>query len=46
MISSMSETNVLQKRQLYVMKELNKKLTIENTIVTQAEKSKTIVIID
>jgi hypothetical protein len=29
-----------------VIKELNKKLTIENAIVTQADKGKTIVIID
>jgi hypothetical protein len=37
---------VLQKRELHVMKELNKKLTIENAIVTQADKGKTIVIMD
>jgi hypothetical protein len=35
----------MQKRQLYVLKELNKKLTTENAIVTQADKGKTIVII-
>jgi hypothetical protein len=46
-INSTSRTNVLQKkRQLHVMKELNKKLTTENAIVTQADKSNTIVIID
>jgi hypothetical protein len=37
---------VLQKRQLHVIKELNKKLTTENAIVTQADKVKTIVITD
>jgi hypothetical protein len=37
---------VLQKRELHAMKELNKKLTTENATVTQADKGKTIVIID
>jgi hypothetical protein len=45
-INPTSQTNVLQKRQLHVMKELNKKLTTENAIVTQADKGKTIVITD
>jgi len=45
-INSTNQTNVLQKRQLHVMKELNKKLTTENAIVTQADKGKTIVIIN
>jgi hypothetical protein len=40
------QSNVIQKRQLYVLKELNKKLTAENAIVTQADKGKTIVIIN
>jgi hypothetical protein len=43
-INSTSQTNVLQKRQLHVIKELNKKLTTENAIVTQADKGKSIVI--
>jgi hypothetical protein len=37
-INSTSQFNVLQKRQLYVLKGLNKKLTAENAIVTQADK--------
>ena len=45
-INSTSQTNVHQKRHVHVMKELNKKLTTENAIVTQADKGKTIVIID
>jgi len=45
-INSTSQTNVLQKRHLHVIKELNKKLTTENAIITQADKGKTIVIID
>jgi len=45
-INSNSQNNVLQKRQLHVMKELNKKLTTENAIITQADKDKTIVIIN
>ena len=45
-INSTSQTNVLQKRQLHVIKELNKMLTTENAIVTQADKGKTIVITD
>ena len=40
------QNNVLQKRQLHVMKVLNKKLTTENAIITQADKGKTIVIIN
>jgi hypothetical protein len=43
-INSTSQTNTLQKRHLHVMKEVNKKLTTENAIVTQADKGKTIVI--
>jgi len=45
-INSNSQNNVLQKRQLHMMKELNKKLATENAIITQADKDKTIVIID
>ena len=45
-INSTSQTNILQKRHLHVMKELNKKLTTQNAIVTQADKGKTILIID
>ena len=45
-INSTNQTNVLQKRQLYVLKRLNKKLITENAIVTQADKGKTIVIIN
>ena len=44
-ISSTNKSNIIQKRQFYVLKELNKKLTTENAIVTQADKGKTIVII-
>jgi hypothetical protein len=44
-INSTNQYNIIQKRQLYVLKELNKKLTTENAIVTQADKGKTIVII-
>ena len=39
-ISTTSLTNPHQKRQLYIMKELNKKLTKGNAIVTQADKGK------
>jgi len=46
MINSNGQNNVLQKRQLHVMKELNKKLTTENAIITQVDKGKTIVIIN
>jgi hypothetical protein len=45
-ITSTSQTNILQKRHLHVIKELNKKLTTGNGIVTEADKGKTIVIID
>ena len=45
-ISSNNQSKVLQKRQLYVLKELNIKLTTDNAIVTQANKGKTIVIIN
>ena len=45
-INSKGQNNVLQKRQLHMMKELNKKLTTENAIITQADKGKTIVIIN
>jgi len=34
-IDSAGRSNVLQKRQLYVVKELNKKLATENAIITQ-----------
>jgi hypothetical protein len=45
-INSTSQSNVLQKRQLYVLKGLNKKLSAENAIVIQADKRKPIVIIN
>ena len=45
-INSNSQNNVLQKRQLHVMKELNKKLATENAVITQADKGKTIVIVN
>jgi len=45
-INSKGQNNVLQKRQLHVMKELNKKLTTENAIIPQADKGKTIVIVN
>jgi len=44
-INSNSQNNVLLKRQLHVMKELNKKLTTD-VIIIQADKGKTIVIIN
>jgi len=40
------QTNVLQKVQVHVMKDLNKKLTTENAIITWADKGKNIVIIN
>jgi hypothetical protein len=45
-INSINQTNMLQKRQLHVLKVLNKKLITENAIITQADKGKTIVIIN
>ena len=42
---SAGRSNVLQKRQLYVVKELTKKIATENAIITQADKWNTIVII-
>jgi flagellar motor protein MotB len=45
-INSANQSNVLQKRQLHIMKELNKKLCTHNAIVTQADKGKAVVIID
>jgi len=45
-INSNGQTNVLEIRQMHVMKELNKKLTTENAIITQANKGKIIVIIN
>jgi len=44
-IDSAGRSNVLQKRQLYVVKELNKNIATENEIITQADKGKTLVII-
>jgi hypothetical protein len=37
-VNSSGRSNVLQKRQLYVVKELDKKLVTEDAIVTQADK--------
>jgi len=37
-IDSSGRSNVLQKRQLYVVKELDKKLATEDAIVTQTDK--------
>jgi hypothetical protein len=45
-IGSTSRTKVLEKRQLYVTKALNKKLATENAKITQADKGKTIIIIN
>jgi hypothetical protein len=45
-ISNSTNQNATQKRQLYVMKKLNQKLATENAIITQADKGKTIVIIN
>jgi hypothetical protein len=44
-IDSSGRSNVLQKIQLYVVKDLDKKLATETAIITQADKGKTIVII-
>jgi len=44
-INSASQTNILQKRQLHIVEELNKKLHTHKAIVTQADKGKTVVII-
>jgi hypothetical protein len=44
--NSPNYSNVLQKRQFYVIKGINKKLITENAIITQADKGKTIVIIN
>jgi hypothetical protein len=44
-VDSSGRSNVLPKRQLYVVKGLNKKHAAENAIITQADKDKTIVII-
>ena len=45
-INSSNQANVMQKRQLYVLKKLNQNLKTENAIITQSDKGKTIVIID
>ena len=45
-INPNNQANIRQKRQRYIMKELNKKLNKENAIITQADKGKTIVIIN
>jgi len=45
-INSKGQNNILQKRQLHVMKELNKKMTTENAIISQVDKGKTVVIIN
>jgi hypothetical protein len=45
-INPNNQANIRQKRQPYIMKELNKKLNKENAILTQADKGKTIVIIN
>jgi len=45
-INAKGQNNVLQKRQLHVMKELSKKLTTKNAIITQVDKGKIIVIIN
>jgi hypothetical protein len=44
--NSNGQTNVLETRQIHVMKELNKKLSTENAIITQADKGKIIGIIN
>jgi hypothetical protein len=38
--------NSIQKRQLYITKQLNHKLVTENAIIVQADKGKTIIIIN
>jgi hypothetical protein len=43
--NSTNRSDIMQKRQFFVLKELNKKLATENVIVTQVDKGKTIVII-
>ena len=44
-IDSFSRSDVVQKRQLYVVKELNKRFATENAIIIQEDKGKNIVII-
>jgi len=44
-IDSSNRSDVVQKRQLYVVKELNKRFATENAIIIQEDKGKTIVII-
>jgi hypothetical protein len=45
-ISSGNHHNCLQKRRLYVIKQLNHELVTENAIIVQADKGKTVVIIN
>jgi hypothetical protein len=45
-ISPNNQANIRQKRQLCIMEELNKKLNKENAIITQADKGKTMAIIN
>ena len=45
-LNSSNNYNILQKRRVYIMKQLNKKFVIENAILIQADKGKTIVIIN
>ena len=44
-MNSASQTNTFQKRQLHIVKELNKKLHTHKAMNTQADKGKTVVII-
>ena len=41
-VGSSGRSDVLQNRQLYVVKELNKRLATENTIIAKADKGKII----
>jgi hypothetical protein len=45
-LNSGNHHNSLQKRQLYIIKQLNHKLVKGNAIITQADKCKTVVIIN
>jgi hypothetical protein len=45
-INSTNQQNATLKRQLHIMKKLKQKLATENAIITQADKGKTVVIIN
>jgi hypothetical protein len=43
--NSNDNRNITHKRQLYILRNINQKITVENAVITQAHKGKTIVII-